>query len=195
MTPQDYDAFSLEFRRISSALGGYKIAPSELEAKIDAYFTVLKGFSLDDVKAKADVWLQTQTKMPKPAEWAAVVVRHAVDLDVMPEREARDWRAAEQSRWEGPPCGCQSCVEAGVNEKPLRFVPDDGKAVEPLSKRLVNRGHWAHGFELFRYYKAKADFYNRCVELGLKGDVLAPKPKRKPFEERLKEIFPEREIA
>jgi hypothetical protein len=193
MTQADFDSFGLEFRRLSAALEKYKQSPAEITQKIDAYFHVLKGLPLSDVIAKADTWLSTQVKMPKPAEWAAVVVRKVVDLPVLLEREAREWRKAEQQRWEDAPCGCQSCVEAGVSEKPLRFVPEERQAIEPLSKRVVTAGKWAHGWDLFRWYQARADFYNRCLELGLRGErVLQPRAKRS-FEDRLAAIFPSRE--
>jgi hypothetical protein len=200
MNAHDYDAFGLEFRRLSAALEKYRQAPGEIDAKIDAYFHVLKAHSLLDVKAKADTWLQTQTKMPKPAEWAGVIIRREVDVPVMLEREAREWRQAELSRWQGEPCGCQSCVEAGVNEKPLRFAPifdgDTARQVkEPLSGRIVTAGMWLHGWPLFRWYDARATFYDTCLRLGLRGDVLNPKPKRKAFHERMHEIFPAREAV
>jgi hypothetical protein len=193
MTQADYDAFSQEYKRISAALERYKQSPAELATKIDAYFHVLKGFPLSEVIAKADGWLGKETKMPKPAEWANVIARKAADVPLMPERDAREWRKAEQSRWQAEPCGCQSCVEAGVNEKPLRFVPvDDRMVIEPLSQRVVNAGRWAHGWELFRWYQARADFYNRCLELGLKGDkILRPKDRRS-FQDKLAAIFPAR---
>jgi hypothetical protein len=195
MTQADFDAFGVEFRRLSAALEKYKQSPAEITQKIDAYFHVLKAFPLSDVIAKADTWLQTQVKMPKPAEWAAVVVRRLAEIPPMGEREAREWRAAEQQRWQAEPCGCQSCVEAGVNDKPLRFVPEERQATEPLSQRVVTAGHWAHGWELFRWYQARADFYNRCLELGLRWErVLQPRVKRS-FEDRLAEIFPTREKA
>ncbi len=200
LTQQEYDAFGLEFRRLSAALEKYRHAPGEIDAKIDAYFHVLKVHSLEDVKAKADAWLAKETKMPRPAEWSAVIVRRAVDVPVMLERDARDWRRAELARWQGDLCACQSCVEAGVDEKPLRFVPAEHLEREPVSGRTVTAGHWAHGWELFRWYKARADFYNCCLELGVRGpDVLQPKAKRRGFHERIDAIFrkptPSAEVA
>lgn len=195
MTQTDFEAFALEYKRLSAALERYKQGPAELATKTDAYFHVLKKFPLSDVIAKADTWLQSESKMPKPAEWAGVVVRRqGPEPPTMSESQAREYRAAELAGYELPPCTCGLCKEAGVSEKPLRFVPQDPpvKVWDPLLNRLVTAGHWAHGWELFRWYQARADFYNRCVELGLRGErVLQPKAKR-DFKARLAALFPEK---
>jgi hypothetical protein len=200
MIQQDFDAFSREYRRLSAALERYKQSPVELASKADAYFHVLKKYPLTAVIAKADQWLEREAKFPKPAEWAAVIVRRAVELPVLSQDDAKDYRRAELLGWEDTPCGCSDCLKAGVHEKPLRFVPIEGrdgayrKATDPLLNRTVTAGHWAHGFELFRWYDARASFYNRCLELGLRGDVLKPtKAPKRPFSELMKLIFPERQ--
>jgi hypothetical protein len=195
--PDQYQTFVVEFRRVSAALESYKRSPDELTAKADAYFHVLKRFDLPEVIAKADAWLQTETKMPKPAEWAGIVPRRPqVELSVMTDAESRDYRRAETLGFEDIPCACALCVQADVTEKPIRFVPDldyqdrDRLVKDPLMNRVVCAGHWAHGAELARWYRARADFYNRCVELGLRGDVLKPKEKpRATFKQRMDAIF------
>lgn len=180
MIEADYEAFGNEFRRLSSALDRFPPRGDELATKVDAYFHALKKYPLSEVVLKADKWLETEKKFPAPAEWAGVIVRRSVPLPTLTDAESREYRDAEKRRWEGEPCNCASCFQAGVNEKPIRFVPDltrderDDAALDPVTNRLVCRGHWAHGWELARWYEAKANFYNRCLELGWRRDVLMP---------------------
>ena len=175
MTQSDYDAFSAEYRRLSAALERYKQSPQELATKTDAYFHVLKAFPLHEVIAKADQWLKRETTFPKPAQWAGVMVFRAADVPVMSDDEARIYRRAESLKWEDEPCACRVCVDAGVDWKPIRFVPEtdaddrDRQVRDPLRERIVTAGHWAHGHELQRYYVAKGQFYQRAGELGHKN--------------------------
>ena len=184
MMQSDYDTFSTEFRRLSAALERYKPSPAEVSVKTDVYFHALKRFPITDVIAKADTWLATESKFPKPAEWAGVrVVKPAADLAVMSDEDSREHRRAELQGYEDLPCVCRECVAAGIDQKPLRYVPeflDDDttrRVKDPLLNRVVTAGHWAYGWELLRWYDAKAAFYARCRELGLRGDVLRETPK------------------
>lgn len=174
MIDKDYEAFTREFARLSAALERFRSTPQEAAAKADAYFHVLKAFTLEQVIGKADRWLATETKMPRPVEWAGVVVPAATaPLRELTAREAAEYRQAEVSGYEGEPCACPSCVEAGVHDKPIRFVPDLDADDHPIHardagrNRVVTAGHWAHGHELARWYAAKFAFWNRCLELGL----------------------------
>lgn len=193
MVDADFDRFRLEFQRLSAALHGFKQSAEEARSKLDAYFHVLKKLSLSDVIAKADRWLATETKMPKPAEWAGVVIVKSIALPVLSHVQATAWLRAEALRWEDAPCTCAECREADVHEKPLRFVPEftdedrDRRVV--IGERAVTAGHWAHGYELARYYQAQANFWNAAyTRFG--GDLLNPdaKRKQKPFLDRLQDI-------
>jgi hypothetical protein len=182
MTEQDYEAFGNELKRLSSALDRYAPKGDDMASKVDAYFHALKKYPLSEVIAKADRWLEKEKKFPAPAEWASVIVSRSQPLPVLTPAEAREYHAAELARWEQPPCGCGTCVAARIEQKPLRFVPDldrddrDIKAIDPANGRVVSRGHWAHGWELARWYEARANFHNACLERGLRGDVLRPRP-------------------
>jgi len=196
MEQRDYDAFTREFQRVHAALGTFKTSPTELVQKADAYFHVLKRFPLPVVIAKADTWLQTETKFPKPAEWAGVVPRRErVPLRQLTTAEAQEWLDAEQRLWERAPCGCALCVQAGVQEKPQRFVPeadrDERDVRVQMGDRAVTAGHWAHGSELAGFYRARGDFWNAMVERGLTklSDVQTAERKKVPFQERLAAIF------
>jgi hypothetical protein len=194
MIDQDFAAFSREFQRLHAALAGFRIQPSELNAKVDAYFHVLKRLPLHEVSAKADRWLAKETKFPKPAEWASVVHVVAAEIPTLAEAEARAWLDAEQHGWEGQPCHCDRCAAAGLTElQPLRFVPEatrDGQDRHVrIGQRTVTTGHWAHGPELARWYLARGNFWNHVAELGLMDQAQQKKAAKLPFEKRIEAIF------
>lgn len=130
------------------------------------YFKILRKFPLPQVQAGAEAWMQRGKYFPKPAEWIDAMPRRVqprVELETLSSTEADAYRRAERLRYEDAPCGCRACREAGVHEKPIRFVPEfhpDGSERRVREgEREVTAGHWAHGAELFAYYQAKADFY------------------------------------
>lgn len=172
MRANDYDGFVAEFLRLSRALERFRQESAELAARADVYFHALKHLPLADLIAKADVWLRTETKFPKPADWAAVRRPPArADGPEMTLHEATLYRRAEAMGYEDPDsCDCLACVEADVSERPRRFVPEfmedgrDRKVRDPIGQRLITAGHWAHGAELARWYSARAAFYAVCRE-------------------------------
>lgn len=142
------------------------------------YFKALRRFSVSQVQAGAEAWMQRGKYFPKPAEWIDSIPKQAptalVDVPAMSPMEAREYQRAERLRYEDQPCGCRDCVAAQVSEKPVRFVPeftaDDRERKVRDGERIVTAGHWAHGTELARYYKAKADFYEAYYKaLAKKG--------------------------
>lgn len=195
MNASDFDTFAVEFRRLSSALERYKQSPAEQSQKADAYFHVLKKFSIYDVIAKADQWLATEKNFPKPSEWAAVIVRKVVEWPVLTQAEADEYRAAELSAWEAPPCHCAECVRAEVSDKPIRYVPEFDRndvilrAKEPNGDKLLYRGHWIHGFDLKRWYDARAAFWNKCHDLKLIDDAMRARIEHMPMAEGLGKVL------
>jgi hypothetical protein len=194
MTPGDFDTFLAEFSRLSAALGRYKTTPQETAAKADAYFHVLKKFPITLVIAKADAWLATETDFPKPAQWAGQIVKAAVaPLPRLSPEDEREYLRAERLRYEDAPCGCAACRRAEVHEKPLRFVPEftehDTERKVWCGDRIVTAGHWAHGQELFGFYRARADFWNHVAELGLLSKAQVKRDEKLPLEDRLNRIF------
>ena len=170
MTEQDYDAFGREYERLSAALERFKQTPADRATKSDVYFHVLKKYTLREVIAKADAWLARESKMPKPAEWAGIVAAGpAMEIPTLTEREAREWLAAEQDRWERPACACRECVAAGVWTLPIRFVPEfDTNGLDhrvQVGGRVVTAGHWAHGRELAGYWLARESFWAKYDEM------------------------------
>ena len=171
MTQNDFAAFRIEYERMAAGLQRFKISPEEASKKLDVYFHVLKKFSLQDVQIKASRWLEKETKFPSAAEWAGVVSIRAVELALMTPAEWAEHMHAEQLGYEGECCECVLCVRAGVNEKPLRYVPTldrDERTIQrldPSGKKPVTVGHWAHGGELAGYYRAVADFWETAYRL------------------------------
>ncbi len=159
-----------------------------------SYFDALKPINFDDLERGAEAWMAGQTKFPKPIEWRQAIPRRVVEAPPMGMTEAREYTQAEMKGWEDDPCGCQRCFAANVSDKPLRFVPDfddndmELRAKHPNRAMTVTRGHWAHGVELARWYEARATFYNAFFEIT--NEVAQQKRKKKrPFTERLNEIF------
>jgi len=140
------------------------------------YFKALRKFPLSQVAAGAEAWMQRGKFFPKPAEWIEAIPKRqsAPDLPVMSDEQTREYHRAEALRYEDKPCGCLSCREAEVTEKPLRFVPEvnpdgtDRRVRDGVRDRIVVAGHWAHGFELARWYAAKGEFYEQFYALCAK---------------------------
>lgn len=57
--------------------------------------------------------------------------------------------------FEGSPCSCVPCREAGVSDKPII--------------RDYYSGRWMHGRELRRWHEEKAKFQARMAALKVKG--------------------------
>jgi hypothetical protein len=167
MTEPEFGTFDRAFRRVCGAFR-LRLTLLELEELSRTYFRVLADASLEDVLTAGKTCLQTYTRFPKPAEWAAALpappVAVTADLRVMatPEREA--YARAEALRYQDAPCWCVDCQDAGVTDRPLRFVPDEvngvlDHAIDTVRNRIVITGHWAHGDALARWYVARDAFF------------------------------------
>lgn len=171
MRDGDLSAFMELFGKMASVYG--KKANEDLAP---TYFRILQPFDFVNVARAADRLMGRCKFFPKPAEWAEAVseVPGGDPLDPLAGDEAKVWLDAEQRRFEADPCSCGECVAADVTEKPLRFVPNidrwDNTEKRLLGQREVLRGHWAHGVELARWYRARADF----VEVGLRVQLRQP---------------------
>ncbi len=165
MTDQDYEPFVAEFKRMASAFERYPQSLEQMRGRGDVYFNVLKKFTLAVVIAKSDAWIERETKMPKPADWAniyASTTRGTFIAD-MEDQEAREWLRAERQKWEDGLCACDECREAGVADKPIRFVPmfdNQDREIKMLCfGRPVVRSEWVHGFPLMRWHIARENFF------------------------------------
>ena len=97
----------------------------------------------------------------------------------MSDHEISEWRDAERLGYENAPCKCRECREAGVSEKPIRFVPHDPDAQGQLSpSRIVLLGHYIHGDALANWYYAREKFWTDARALfaaKAMPEVLAPR--------------------
>jgi len=180
MDDRDYETFDRAFRKLGVVFR-LRLKEADLKELIATYFRILDGARLDAVLAGAKVCLTRCKTFPKPAEWLDALPKHvapgapATELRRMGAEEAEEWARAERLRWEDQPCACVACVAAGVSDRPIRFVPQftpedtDDRAIHPAKQRPVTTGHWAHGEELARWYRAKEAFYAKCDALGLRG--------------------------
>lgn len=198
MTDSDYFAFSALIRRVA-ALFRVRCDTEDFKATTQSYFQALKKIQLADLERAADAWIERETKFPKPVEWRMAIPRHAVELQPMSDTDAREYARAESRWWTDDPCNCRDCVAAGVNEKPLRFVPDfDDNGVEirrrdPIGDRVVITGHWAHGWELFRTCEAEGVFWAIYYANGGPSKKAQISEARLSFRERMAQIFPEKQ--
>jgi hypothetical protein len=161
------EPFDRAFRRVCGAFR-LKVTAGERDELSRTYFRVLDYAPLDDVLTAAKTCLTTCKHFPRLAEWVAALPAPPVvvtaDLRVMatPEREA--YVRAEALRYQDEPCACWDCQDAGMTERPVRFVPDEvngvlDKAIDTVRNRIVITGHWAHGDELARWYVARDAFF------------------------------------
>lgn len=201
MTDAEMPAFLDVFRRLTRVFP-FRGDAQEVADVGASYFKAFRRRSLPDVVAGADRWIQTENRFPRAAQWLGAIPRGDVEVvPMMSEADAREHRRAELLGYEDAPCQCDLCRAAEVDEKPLRFVPEftendrDKHVRDPLNQRVVTAGHWAHGVELFRWYRARGDFWNRCYELGLMGPTESEEKRAKvPLLERLEKIFETRKM-
>lgn len=172
------DAELFEFMSIFRTL--MKVFPKKTDeegvtAIGQVYFKALKRFSLGQIQTGADNYAMRGKYFPKPAEWAEAIPRLAegAEISQLSYADSAIWLEAERLRLDGEPCHCGACREAGVDHRLVRFVPEDtadGRSVRArIGDRVVVRGHWAHGFELKRWYAAKEQFwalYAKILERG-----------------------------
>lgn len=133
-----------------------------------AYFAAFRRFTIPQIQAGADVWVQRGKFFPKPAEWRECIPREAaaqsVALVELAPADAAEYLDAERKHYEGEPCNCRRGGGAGVSHRFLRYVPETNEhGMECrglIGTRTVVRGHWAHGDELARLYIARDRFWS-----------------------------------
>jgi hypothetical protein len=156
-----------------------------------AYFKTLRKFPLELVKIGADNCIASMEKFPKPAEWVKHIPKRLPGPELAPlnTAESLEWRDAEQRGYEGDPCRCRDCHEAGVSDKPTRFVPNDPDERAMLGDRVILRGHWIHADDLRRWYAAKDAFW-ALFHTGVGAKTMAPKMlKKMSAQERIEAVF------
>jgi hypothetical protein len=189
MIEAEFGTFNRAFRKVVTIFR-LKFKVGEVEELSRSYFRLLGHAPLGDVLAAGKTWTTTHNTFPKPAEWlqalpAAPTVPGSADLRVLatPEREA--YARAETLRWQDDPCTCWDCREAGVTDRPLRFVSDEvlgvlDRAIDTVRNRVVVTGHWAHGDELARWYVAREAFFASAPRRTPVGRALLALVSREP---------------
>lgn len=168
MTELDYVTFAEAFKRVISA-HRLKLKPAEADELTRTYFRLLAEFEIDAVLAAGKVCLGKYRSFPKAADWLLELgptTRRTCpeDLRHMSTAELDEFEAAARLRYQDHPCLCSNCCRAGVDDKPVRFVPsivgdDYERAFNPRHGRVELAGHWAHGAELARWYLARDAFF------------------------------------
>jgi len=169
MTETDFGTFERAFGRVSGAFR-LKLKPSELEDLTRTYFRVLEAYSLDEVLQAGKQCLTKYRTFPKPADWLSELAADtrgtpgAAECRHMGSAELEEHERAERVRYADHPCLCSECCRAGVDDRPIRFVPTlfgdvEERAFNPRRKVVQIVGHWAHGEELARWYAARDRFF------------------------------------
>jgi hypothetical protein len=182
----DRDTFDRAFRRVCGAFGKH-LKADDLHDLSLTYFRILESHPLDRVLLAAKACISTSKKFPLAADWLAALladrpVAAPADVRTMTIDEIDERADAEAARYDGQPCLCRDCVRANVDDRALRYVPDDDERAFNTRRNTVQTpGHWAHGEELARWYDARERFY-RCAPRRLRR-ALALMAAREPGEE------------
>ena len=158
----------------------------DLELLAPSYFRALSRFSYVDVARAADYLLTVEQHFPRPVRWVAAIgeTRKSDPLPALTGRDAAEHLEAARHGYEAPACGCEECLMAGVADRPVRFVPVEPHRRVALGNQSVVRGRWIHGWELARWYQARANCYEALTRLA----------QGHPIRDLLPELFPQ-EVA
>jgi len=175
MTDADHVTFVEVFQRLRSVFP-LRGEAREIEQIIRVYFRALSRFDVDAVERGADEWMSKGTKFPKPAEWISVVPRGASAIQEATPTQAKEYYSALARRFEDDPCSCVACKSAGISHRMLRYVPDhdaDDRDIQvQFGRQVLVLGHWAHGEELARWYRARDEFMALASKVGLKPKAI-----------------------
>jgi hypothetical protein len=137
MFDADLFAFMALFRELLNVFPK-RLDEAEIGSLSKAYFTSLRRFSIPELQAGADAWIQRGKFFPKPAEWREAIPRAVsvtVALSPLTPVETAEYLDAERRHFEGDTCACRRCSSAGVTHRFLRYVPEidaDGRDVRGL---------------------------------------------------------------
>jgi hypothetical protein len=179
MDHQDQPTFDRAFRRLVGAFR-LRLSAGQLAELSTTYFRVLEGYPLDRALFVGKQLLETYTRMPYPAEWLSACARPDAPAGApdahqrwMTTSELDERAQADAWKYAAAPCACRDCLDAGVSDQPLRYVPTDLDATTYEtawdSRRGVVQiaGHWAHGDELARWYAARRACFAHAHRRGI----------------------------
>jgi hypothetical protein len=168
MTDFDFAKFETAFGRVLTAFR-VKLQTKERDDLTRTYFKILDAHAIDDVIAAGKRCIEKLRTFPKAVDWLDALGHTAVntcpaDRRSMSVDEADELARAVALRFEDHPCLCSECCRAGVDDRPLRFVPSSfgpeelERAFNPRTGKVEIVGHWAHGEELARWYEHRGAF-------------------------------------
>lgn len=165
MTGADFDAFGVMFRSMATAFT-WKGKAGDFQALLIEYRDSLSAFTLEQISAAVQRCRDSMTRFPKIADIKSRIVAPvatAPDVRWMSASEEAEFLRAERLVYDDEPCDCLICQGAGATHLRLRYVPDqtddgDERAFCQVKGRIVTPGHWAHGYELIRWYAARETF-------------------------------------
>lgn len=174
MLATDEQAFGVIFLQLRGVLAPFKADRAEIRQVIPAYFTVLRPWPLQAVRAGADHCAARLTRFPRPAEWIdAIPKARAAGLLPITDEQRAEYYDARDRGYDGDPCACYQCQQAGVSHRLLRYVPDydeyDRDVRRADGDKIITLGHWAHGDELARWYAARDRFFALAAIYGPKS--------------------------
>ena len=173
MTLADRPKFDEIVQRVAVLLPQRAPSKATLGAVTTAYFEALEPWPVDVIARSARTLVQDRKVFPTLADWIAALGpapgaaptpaggQRTMSLAEIVEWEHARRSTADRERYQGEPCRCDACRTAGVDHRFLRFVPDEDaagslqRAWHPQRREVVITGHWAHGWELDRWYRAR----------------------------------------
>jgi hypothetical protein len=143
-----------------------RMSDDEIGDLSKAYFATLRRFTIAELQAGADAWMQRGKFFPKPAEWREAIPHRSATASValapLTPVEMAEYMDAERRGFEGDPCACRRCRGAGVDHRFTRYAPESDELGRDLrgliGERSVVRGRWLHGEELRCWYAARDAF-------------------------------------
>jgi hypothetical protein len=181
MTVDDATDFAEQFNTLR-LMFPYRGSNEEIQKVSQQYFNALRRHSLADVTRAIETWMQTGARFPKVKDLLSSLPRKdAIDnIPEMTAAEAKEHDDAAALFYEGEPCNCVSCVNAGVSHRFLRWVnetdADDRDIRARIGTRVVCRGRWVHGMDLFRYYAERDKFFSEAQAKGFWTPSLPDEP-------------------
>lgn len=178
MIDSELGPFLDTFRELRGVLVHRRMEDAEESKQETAYFHALRRYPFRDVRLAADNLLRSTAKFPSPSEWIAALPKARPDVRQLRESEGTEYQRAAEIGWQDEPCDCVACHAANVTHRPLRFVPTVDASGEidqaiDAAGHLVTPGHWAHGWELSRWYAAHARYLAALRAFKAKGGLPA----------------------
>jgi hypothetical protein len=192
MLRTEFVTFDRAFGRVCGAFQR-KLKPAEQRDASRTYFLTMEDEPLELVLEAGKRCIQSFKHFPRVSEWLTEVqaLKPAAILPLDRRHttvtEGNIQEEAKRRHYQDAPCACDGCCAAGVQDKPVRFVPtiigvEEERAFNQQRQRVEIVGHWAHGEELRRWYASRRAFL-RAFATDLHGRTMRPVPAFTPDRE------------